>query len=366
MKRAILVAVAFSVALAGCSAAAEPDAPSESDVDCTEWNAGNDDFRHAMETSWLRTHSETERISYQSDYVAYEIGSSIGIVTPTQQITGYSNFFDWACSDETGGVLLLVKTQLLTPKEELLCRDFLAADVEQQAFWEEAGQKANGDTFESGYPARACAMFPDAIFQGVLSNVPAYVEAMDGSTGEDGGPNGSLARQTYSATFDQGDGFSQTVSVSIGPAVLGVDSALVESEWRAVGGTGSNPCLDVSISSIDVIETEFAAYAYGTVTITNNVPDFPPRDKTYSFSRSILAQAAMGVQYSNGTSCESLNFVPVKPSWGETTIWGPVPIVVAIADVRSPDFPNGDPAVVSAHPLWIDTTLAVPLALYQP
>jgi hypothetical protein len=171
---------------------------------------------------------------------------------------------------------------------------------------------------------------------------------------------------------DQGDGFKQTVKVTMGPVVLGSDTALMNSQWKGVGGTGSNPCIDVNPandgSTVHVLETKFAGYAFGTLTITNDVPSYPAKPQTYQFNLAYQIDSAMGIGYAHGATCDGLHpGIRINPNWGTSAQWGPVPIVVAIAEMQSPAFPNGDPSKL-AYPLVLDKDgfPAIPLSLYAP
>jgi hypothetical protein len=180
-------------------------------------------------------------------------------------------------------------------------------------------------------------------------------------------PEQQLQRTTTTVVVSDNDGFQQTMTITLGPVILGSNTSLMESQWSSVGGSGSNPCIDVNpgndLSTNYVIDAEVAGFAFGTITIANDQPDFPPRDVTYIFSRN--SSSAMGVGFSNGALCDGLGGFPFNPSFDDGASWGPVPIVIAIADVRTPAFPTGDPSAVSGGIKVNLGAATIPLALYE-
>lgn len=163
-------------------------------------------------------------------------------------------------------------------------------------------------------------------------------------------------RKTYTLKAKSADGFRQTVTLKIGPAVLSTETGTLSSEWAASGGSGQIPCMDVDLpndgSTGYVHSSEMAAYAFGEIILTNDVPDFAPQDWTVHFSRGESAAdkvSAFGVGFSDASRCDGLRGgFRLTPSWeGDVSVWGPVPVVVAIADVRSPAHPLGEPQAMS-------------------
>ena len=230
---------------------------------------------------------------------------------------------------------------------------------------------------------------------GQWNDVLAYCDGRDGETLTDmitvivsrakgtqtsapeAAPDAALPQQSYSDSSDQGNGFKQTLTITMGPVILGTNTALLTSQWASVGGTGKNPCIDANPSgtgfSGPVLESKLAGFAFGTLTIVNDSPDFPAKPYAYSFSLDANSGDAIGFGYSDGAKCVSIygSDSRVNPAWGTSAKWGPVPVVVAIRDLLSPAFPKGDPSklalplkfAVQAFPA---PPLAIPLSLYTP
>ncbi|MBW0252593.1 hypothetical protein [Cellulomonas sp. PS-H5] len=172
----------------------------------------------------------------------------------------------------------------------------------------------------------------------------------------------SLTRESRSTTREV-DGYSQTLTLELGPVIPGDEVSLTSLSWADVGGTGEFPCQDFENVDIGHITAETAGYAFGTVTVTNDTPDFPAREEIYQFSR---AGTAIGYGFSDGAVCRSAagggDFL--KPNWSDET-WGPVPVVVAIEGYRSPDHPEGD-AELLTRPFGIFLSdLALPLRAWN-
>ncbi|WP_155859376.1 hypothetical protein [Cellulomonas sp. KRMCY2] len=179
----------------------------------------------------------------------------------------------------------------------------------------------------------------------------------------------SLKHETYSATTIGADGYSQTLTVMVGPVIPSDRAPQLASEWASVGGVGGNPCADVNPANDGVtnyvIKTETAGYAFGTMTVVNNTVGFAADAVSYQFTRG--PSSALGFEFSSGAECDGLNFggYILNPSW-ESDTWGPVPFVVAIDSYRSPAQPDGDVSLL-ADPVelaWTDFTF--PLVAWTP
>jgi hypothetical protein len=281
---------------------------------------------------------------------------------------------DMACDDNE---TIADAAEYLNGLEPAQCAEFLQLDETAQTEWADAqwdtvgGSPFSSVKTERDLVAHMCGQTADATLAEAVGSMVGMSDsellAMIGVVVDTPEAPASAAggRQTYTYTRTDDAGFSQTLTVSIGSVVLGNDAARVASEWKAVGGTGQNPCYDVQMWAGRIMEHELAGYAFGTVTITNDRPDFPAQPWGYQFTRS-GSFSMMGLQFSNGGSCQKLyegGYV-MQPSWGGDATWGPVPLVIAIADVRSPGAPQGDPNVVSADVVSLyPTAFSFPLTL---
>lgn len=262
--------------------------------------------------------------------------------------------------------------------EPATCSDFLDLDETAQGEWAVAQWEAfGGAPFSSVKTQRELVAHMCTQADGsTLAEAVGGMQAMSESDllaliGADVGvqtpdaPAAAGGRQTYTYTKTDDAGFSQTLTVTIGSVVLGNDAARLASEWKAVGGTGQNPCFDVELWAGRIMDHELAGFAFGTVKISNDRPDFPAQPWGYQFTRT-GSFSMMGLQFSNGGSCQKLyegGYV-MQPSWGGNSTWGPVPLVIAIADVRSPASPQGDPSIVSDSPVSLyPTAFNFPLTL---
>ncbi|MFC1418428.1 hypothetical protein [Streptacidiphilus cavernicola] len=175
-------------------------------------------------------------------------------------------------------------------------------------------------------------------------------------------------QQTYQATQTTGDGYKQTMSLTLHPAIPGRDLAVLKAAWSAVGGIGPVPCLDasdISGTTVVTIPTHSSVYAVGTLTITNNTADFGSGGMRWDFIVPGLSYgAAMGFGYSDGPECDGLDSGTLtSPHWTHDT-WGPVPVVVAYGDIVNPNHPDGDYSTVAKAPLQLlDTGTLQTLAI---
>lgn len=187
---------------------------------------------------------------------------------------------------------------------------------------------------------------------------------------------------TYVVTQASEDGYSQTGTLQLGPVIPFSDTAAIDAAWAAAGGEGPVPCVDANPDGdglTNPMRSEVAGFAFGTLSFTNNVPDFPAQDLIWKFERGsqgAVTQSAVGIGYSDGPTCTDLVVAGarVRPTWRSAN-WGPVPIVVTVADFLSPNTPDGDQAVLDSAPLLFgylggaflaDDAAVVPLVAYSP
>jgi len=165
---------------------------------------------------------------------------------------------------------------------------------------------------------------------------------------------------TYSSTFSNDDGFSQTLTLNIGQVIPGSDPRALDA-WYSVGGLsgGTPPCWDSGVPGSGntnfELKSSLAGYAFGTVTITNDAPDFEAQELVYQWTGNTDG-SAFGVEYSDSQNCHALyGGLMMNPDFVSAN-WGPVPVVVALNAYVSPAFPAGDPASL-AIPLKVKTNL---------
>lgn len=148
----------------------------------------------------------------------------------------------------------------------------------------------------------------------------------------------------YKTTFTDEDGFSQTVTFTVGPVMAGTDPN-IDRAWRTVGGeSDSIPCVASGSSASQ--NPSLAGFAFGTLAVTNDVPDFAPLAWQYFFA-GLGTNASMGFDFSSGGQCSELRgMVPFVPGWESSPNWGPVPVTFALEGFITPAQPTGDPATL--------------------
>lgn len=162
--------------------------------------------------------------------------------------------------------------------------------------------------------------------------------------------------KTYHATQKTADGYQQSMTLTVYPAIPGRDLPVLNAAWTGVGGTGDVPCLDAAGLNMTTgvsIPTQTSVYAVGTLAIENETPDFGGGDITWDFAGSPANNFAMGFGYSNGAECDSLwSGTLTRPKWTGPS-WGPVPIVIAYGNVVNPNHPEGDYAKIATEPFGL-------------
>lgn len=176
-------------------------------------------------------------------------------------------------------------------------------------------------------------------------------------------PEALLPMESFSHTVDSDGGFSQTMTITMGPVVPASEPTVLDAQWAAVGGLGTYPCSDTDFGPGN---PDAAGFAFGTMEIVNNTPGFTAANKIYQFWRN--EPSALGLAYTNGPSCDLLDRGGMLFSPSEfDNVWGPVPIVVAIDNYRTPAFPNGDAALLDRNGLALHSSdFFVPLVPWTP
>jgi hypothetical protein len=197
-----------------------------------------------------------------------------------------------------------------------------------------------------------CSTGRDTSSEPVDDGPVAEVEATPSEEPTPEPPAFTYPTDTYSAAYEDQNGFKQTITVSIGPVIPGSDTDKLAAAWARVGGAeGSTPpCMNVHPTGTGntnfVLKSDFAGYALGTVQLTNDVTDFDPKAWTYQFFGLQWDGSAMGIAYSSGAKCSDLHGgLLVRPAW-KSNQWGPVPVAIAVNEYLSPAHPQGDPAKI--------------------
>jgi hypothetical protein len=168
-------------------------------------------------------------------------------------------------------------------------------------------------------------------------------------------------RDTYSGTATDADGYEFKFTLTIGSWIKGSETELINQAWQNVGGSGDMPLTSSftykgaggGSNGTGTISPEYAVYVFGTIGVENITPDFDFSGQKTIWLRlpaiggNGLAGLAYAIQYSNGTQryagslTEAINMKSNK--------WGPVPFVIGVIDVFSPNFPDGNPALDDLH-----------------
>lgn len=161
-------------------------------------------------------------------------------------------------------------------------------------------------------------------------------------------------QQDYVGIQEDSQGFRMRANITVYDAIQGADTEAIQAGWEQVGGEGEPPCLDASIGGGDTIDSQTAAYAFGTIEITNETTDFAPPKMWWNFSVRRAAGAAMGVGFTDGAECGEMEY-RLQPDMTTITdnTWGPVPVVFAYDDVYTPSHPEGDTSQIEPFPIYV-------------
>ena len=204
-------------------------------------------------------------------------------------------------------------------------------------------------------------------------------------------------KDTHVITATDMNGNKETITIKIGKWIKGSETATLDKAWKIVGGTDSMPLTNSYSDPSNYVggngpfHPESAAYVFGTVTIQNSTPSFSAKNfdngdsyvslfPTYlSPSEKLekkcpscsvtngqglktvgLGQGVVCRQYSSGASCDI--GVLARADMKQNT-WGPLPFIIGIDTVFSPNFPDGNLKLNDVHFIlscnYIDTTMTV-------
>ena len=195
----------------------------------------------------------------------------------------------------------------------------------------------------AGGGAEAAAVSPQSQTQTPTQpTAPPVVAATPSQAAAAPAPGPQMQTLTLPMSFP--GGYKATATLTYSQAILTTDKARVNSAWAAVGGTGAIPCIGDADVHGGSYTWDSSAVAVGTLAFRNDSPGFSmPRFGLFIESMVSTSPTIAGIEYSNGSTCgdgHGLSSLQVAPTMTAAT-WGPVPIVFAFANARTPDAPNG-------------------------
>lgn len=161
-------------------------------------------------------------------------------------------------------------------------------------------------------------------------------------------------KDTYSIIATDDKGNKEKITIKIGKWIKGSDTDLLNKSWNKVGGKGTMS-LPSTIAGFN-FHPRTAAFVFGNVSVENMTPDFDANSFNYGNSwvlltldviSSDLPAVVQGRQYTSGTKWDIVG--PLAAPEMDSNSWGPVPFVIGVEGVFSPNFPNGNPKLDSAH-----------------
>ena len=324
---------------------------------CATGPAAEDLTLTGVTCAQLPTLSESDRaILMASTDVAtvYSFTSTGASASPTWE------YFDEACADPAASDRTLSDLQFASDVLSAPCDDYLELEPDVQLSW--ASVLFTRYAAELAPTPVSDAGGLDEKIRTTCANgttLTAVVVQQDefAPSGERPSDSG-LPLTTYTAVYRTDDGYQQTVTLTVTPVILGTDAETIVDGWRQVGGADSPPCYNVipnapGNTTFD-LPSQFAGYAFGTISVQNDVLDFPVQDWPYTFTGYPRDKAAMGVDFGNGPRCDEMSAgMRFTPKWTGNDSWGPVPFAIAVAGYRSPATPNGDAAVLADNPIGV-------------
>ncbi|WP_138418657.1 hypothetical protein [Sinomonas gamaensis] len=176
------------------------------------------------------------------------------------------------------------------------------------------------------------------------------------------------AGKTYTLTLKNSQGYSQKATLTLYPGQSGHDKSTLQSEWASVGGKGSDPCGDKTMSvggMTDVkVVSETSYVVYGTLSIVNESNGFAAQDMNWQWISNTgqggwmsaatpgvdTSMVVMGIGYGNGPVCNDIGSggYIMSPNFQNGNNWGPVPVVFYVGGVYTPNHPQGNMTDVTA------------------
>ncbi|MDQ4213447.1 hypothetical protein [Microbacterium capsulatum] len=167
---------------------------------------------------------------------------------------------------------------------------------------------------------------------------------------------------TYTIEATDGNGNKERITIKIGSWVKGSDAATLDKAWNLVGGKDKMP---LSVGS-DGFTPADGAFVFGTVQIENLTTAFPAANFSGGSAWVYLTPLikfdgmftnwhdpsfeGMGAtmqarQYSSGSASDAVGGAHplIKADMSKGNTWGPVPFVIGLDTVFTPNNPNGNP-----------------------
>ncbi|WP_373481758.1 hypothetical protein [Acetobacterium sp.] len=161
---------------------------------------------------------------------------------------------------------------------------------------------------------------------------------------------------TYSIIATDDNGNKEKITVRIGQWLKGSETEMLDKAWQNVGGESTMPLTGAyegdEFKNGGTFHPKEAAYVFGSVTIENLTPDFSPENFCRGSSGVSLipeigtGSVVQGREYTSGTSCDIVGgFNYVVNAKMTSNNWGPVPFVIGVENVFSPNYPDGNPQI---------------------
>lgn len=185
-------------------------------------------------------------------------------------------------------------------------------------------------------------------------------------------PEFEYSMTAHSITAEDSNGNKQRVTLEIGSWIRGNNLAVLDAVWLKVGGLGQMP-----LAEGEYRDMENAAFVFGTMAVENVTPDFPAKNYGEGNSYGIFLQPKVGAthdgakllyepviplerlsetsvglinalqcrQYGDRTSCDAVGqHNPLGRPGMTSNHWGPMAFVMAIQNVFTPNYPDGNPS----------------------
>lgn len=360
-RSALLTAIAFvaSPLLVACSSES-PTFTSASgpaylgtnlgEVTCDAWLRGDDGFRSDVveRAADNRSTGHFLRITGPNVIVEWDFNEpSVTIRRPEGDVVGYEAFFDWACSNLDGDVVLASTFHEKCGLNFPTCADYLASDSEFRVEWASVFDYSGGVEDLTA----TCARFPDERFDDVVAFFDRYSQ-------EAGEPRAAwetlshlgyrLSNRIHVYPIQRGDvahpdrvnpfGYCDDGS---GRGPLDCDSVWIDVPVFTIGSTcGFNPDTDALVPLTLIVKNDTAddsVQLLSSFTIS-------PYGTAETVSIDVAADFADGVECISGSD-ESPNTISVSTVWdfpadpGERASGA---FFVVLHDYYSPSFPSGN------------------------
>jgi hypothetical protein len=173
---------------------------------------------------------------------------------------------------------------------------------------------------------------------------------------------------TYTLLLTDTNGYQVEATIRLGDWIRGSETDTLQAAWAKVGGQGDMPLTAGKYSAgsygggYNLLDTDAAAYVFGTVSFANRTEGFSMENfaggylHLYSSPRTAKSRstADLGMPAIAVTQYGSTLRSDATEVWGNSSLslvqpdfqgdsWGPVPFVIALDNVFTPNYPEGDP-----------------------